>query len=302
MPRCARICTARGSVREPVDARPPVERSARLDLVVATAPVRAQFRDRLHVYAPAIIAASAQGTLGSKSGWLSGRRHRYREVRAVHAPGKRRRPVADQQQYHALGHGQAQLRSGEIDPRLPVIIAVMVHSHPLRIVDFAGQSPGGGPASLLRPVDLATRHGGASHARGIHRLDRGSIKAQRAEYHRCVPVTLRGGQTVLRIGTAREPLSQRRTAVARPGPRGGAKRSVARATLQAATWPMVRSRWKTGTDGPQHRPLPVRGMAEWNSNWYAVDKSREPTKSMSKSQNSLFRCVAGCSCVLSISA
>ena len=32
----------------------------------------------------------------------------------------------------------------------------MVHNHPVQIVDFGGRSPGGGPASLLRSVDLAT--------------------------------------------------------------------------------------------------------------------------------------------------
>ena len=43
-----------------------------------------------------------------------------------------------------------------IDPRLPQLLAIMADSHPVRIVDFVNQSPGGGPASLLRSVDLAT--------------------------------------------------------------------------------------------------------------------------------------------------
>jgi hypothetical protein len=51
---------------------------------------------------------------------------------------------------------RAQLLSGQIDPRLPLLIVTMAQSHPLRIVDFASQSPGGGLASLLRWVDLAT--------------------------------------------------------------------------------------------------------------------------------------------------
>ena len=40
-------------------------------------------------------------------------------------------------------------------------MAIITHRHPLYIVDFASQSPGGGAASLLRWVDLATTVGAA---------------------------------------------------------------------------------------------------------------------------------------------
>ena len=79
----------------------------------------------------------------------------------------------------------------------------MAHSHPLRIVDFASQSPGGGPASLLRWVDLATTVPAAHLTPAAYlRWMRSFIDTQRAEYQPVwvQQVTLRTGQAVLRIG------------------------------------------------------------------------------------------------------
>ena len=87
----------------------------------------------------------------------------------------------------------------------------MAHRHPLRIMDFTDQSPGGGPASLLRSMDLAatgqaTHPAPAAYPGWIHEL----INAQRAEFRPAwsTPMTLPGGQAVLRIGYgAPSPLS-----------------------------------------------------------------------------------------------
>jgi hypothetical protein len=104
-----------------------------------------------------------------------------------------------------------QLLSGQIDPWLPLLLVLMAHGHPLSIVDFASQSPGGGPASLLRWADLATT------VRTVHLTRaaylgwmRSFIDTQRAEYQPIwvKQVTLRTGQAVLRIGYgAPSPLS-----------------------------------------------------------------------------------------------
>ena len=78
------------------------------------------------------------------------------------------------------------------------------------IVDLINQSPGGGPASLLRSVDLAvdsTAH--LTRAAYLGRMQ-AFINAQRAQYHPASvqQVTLHTGQTVLRIGYgAPSPLS-----------------------------------------------------------------------------------------------
>lgn len=177
------------------------------DLVVATADVRAQFRGRLaSVYAPAIIASFGSGNAridirlvfpgGAKS------------YRAVQHAALRARKAADAQ---LLTNGsimlsataRAQLLSGEIDPRLPPLIVLMAAGHPLRIVDFFNQSPGGGPASLLRWVDLATAVRAAHLTRAAYvRWMRAVIDAQRAQYRPAwaQQVILPNGQTVLRIG------------------------------------------------------------------------------------------------------
>ena len=80
-----------------------------------------------------------------------------------------------------------------------------------RIVDFVNQSPGGGPASLLRSVDLATvdRKAHLTPAAYLAWMQ-AFINAQRAQYLPAwvQPLTLRTGQAVLRVGySAPSPLS-----------------------------------------------------------------------------------------------
>jgi len=81
----------------------------------------------------------------------------------------------------------------------------------LRIVDIASQSPGGGPASLLRWVDLATTVPAAHLTRAAYLgWIQAFIDAQRAEYRPAwaQQVMLSTGQAVLRIGYgAPSPLS-----------------------------------------------------------------------------------------------
>jgi hypothetical protein len=98
-----------------------------------------------------------------------------------------------------------------VDPSLPDLLAIMAHSHPVYVVDFASQSPGGGPASLLRWMDLATTVK-AAHLTPAAYLGwmQSFIGTQRAEYRPAwiQPMTLRSGQGVLRIGYgAPSPLS-----------------------------------------------------------------------------------------------
>jgi hypothetical protein len=174
-------------------------------LVVATGPIRAHFGSRLaSVYAPATIASFGSGAARI-------------DIRLVY-PGGAAKYDADQQtalrdrkgagaQLLANSHieasamARAQLLSGDVDPRLPQLIAIMAGIHPVRIVDLVDQSPGGGPASLLRSVDLATVDSAAhlTHAAYLGWMQT-FIDAQRAQYHPSVgQVRLHTGQTVLRI-------------------------------------------------------------------------------------------------------
>jgi Protein kinase domain len=182
-------------------------------LVVATATVRNQFGRRLALYAPATIASFGTGNARIDIMWV------YPwGATAYHAAlpaALRVRKATDAQlltnnNIRLSAAARAQLLSGQIDPRLPLLIVTMAHSHPLSVVDFASQSPGGGPANLLRWVDLATT--APAHLTRAAYLDwmRSFIGAQRAEYHPAwvQQVTLRTGQAVLRIGYgAPSPLS-----------------------------------------------------------------------------------------------
>ena len=185
------------------------------DLVVATGDIRAQYGGRLGAaYAPVIIASFGSGNARIDIRWVfPGGTVGYRTdqgaaLRARKAAGAQ---LLTNSQVTVSVAARAQLLSGDIDPRLPTLIIAMAAGHPVRIVGFVNQSPGGGPASLLRSVDLATA-GRAAHLTRAAYLGwmRAFIDAQRAPYRpaRSQPVTLRTGQAVLRIGYgAPSPLS-----------------------------------------------------------------------------------------------
>jgi hypothetical protein len=185
-------------------------------LVVATAAVEAQFGGRLEsVYAPIVLASFGQGSAKINIRWLyPGGTDKYHSV----APGDlSSRQTAEAQlltnsQITVSPKARAQLLSGDIDPRLPQLLATMAGIHPVDIVAFVGESPGGGPASLMRAVDLATADTKA-HMTPTAYLGwiKGFIEAQRSQY---LPVweeqaaTPGTGQAVLQIAYgAPSPLS-----------------------------------------------------------------------------------------------
>jgi serine/threonine protein kinase len=183
-------------------------------LLVATATVRNQFGRRLGLYAPALLASFGTGNARIDIWWS------YPEGAAVYRatlPGAlllRKQAGAQlltNSNIRASATAKAQLLSGQVDPWLPDLLAILAHSHPVDIVDFASQSPGGGPASLLRWADLATTVPGAHLTRAAYLGWMESfIDTQRAEYQPVwvQPITTRKGQAVLRIGYgAPSPLS-----------------------------------------------------------------------------------------------
>jgi serine/threonine protein kinase len=184
-------------------------------LVVATAAVRAEFGIRLAtVYAPAVIAS-----FGSQNARIdirlvySGGAAQYSadEKTALSVREEAGAQLLANSQIAASASARAQLLRGDVDPRLPQLLAIMAERHPVSIVDFVDQSPGGGPASLLRSVDLATVDSAAHLTRAAY-LDwiQSLIAANRAQY---LPasgkqITLPTGQAVVRIGYgAPSPLS-----------------------------------------------------------------------------------------------
>jgi hypothetical protein len=177
------------------------------DLVVATADVRAQFVSRLaSVYAPAIIASFGSGSaridirLVYPGGAAS---YRAAQSAALRARESAEAQLLTNRDITLSATARAQLLRGEVDPRLPLLIVLMAAGHPLRIVDFLSQSPGGGPASLLRWADFATAVPAAHLTPSAYAgWMRALIDAQRAQYRPqwTQHVTLPNGQAVLRIG------------------------------------------------------------------------------------------------------
>ena len=184
-------------------------------LVVATGPIRAQYRGRLvSVYAPAVIASFGSGNaridirLVYPGGAAKYRRDQQAALRDRKGAGAQ---LLANSQIGASATARAQLLSGDVDPRLPLLLAMMAESHPVHIADFVNQSPGGGPASLLRAVDLAAVDSAAHMTRGKYLGWMESfLSAQRAQYlpASVQEVPLRTGEAVLRIGySAPSPLS-----------------------------------------------------------------------------------------------
>ncbi len=175
-------------------------------LVVATATVQNQFGRLLGVWAPAILASFGTGKNMIDIRWVyPGGASVYRtDLRtALRARKSIEAELLKNSKIGLSTSAKRQVRRGQIDPRLPQLIVAVAYYYPLRVVDFTSQSPGGGPASLLRWVDLAPNVR-VAHLRRAAYLSkmRSFVLAQQAAYHPAWVrlVTLPDGQAVLRIG------------------------------------------------------------------------------------------------------
>jgi predicted Ser/Thr protein kinase len=175
-------------------------------LVVATAAIRAQFGGRLtSVYAPVVLASFGSGNARIEILWVfPGGTAKYLDVRqaALVARQSADAQLLTNSQIKVSPGARAQLLSGDIDPQLPQLLALMAAFHPVSVVSFVNQSPGGGPGSLMRSVELATADPAAHLSRAAYlSWMQGFLNAQRAPYRPAwtKPVTARTG-TVLMIG------------------------------------------------------------------------------------------------------
>ena len=150
-----------------------------LDLVVATADIRAQFGGRLaSVYAPAVIASFGSGSARIDIRWVyPGGAAKYHAVQAGGAtrqedcrrPAAGERPASGSRPQPGHSSAAAMLIRGCRFSSPPWLITTRCS-----IVDFVSQSPGGGPG---QPAAVGGPgrggRGGAPHACGIPRLDAG---------------------------------------------------------------------------------------------------------------------------------
>ena len=158
-------------------------------LVVATGPIRAQFGQPagLRLRPGRHRQLRLRDRQDRHPAGLSRRRRQVRRRSSGRRCAARKTAGAQllaNSHIKASATARAQLLSGDVDPRLPQLLAIMAGSHPVRIVDFVSQSPGGGPASLLRSVDLATVDSAAHLTRAAYLgWMQAFIDAQRAQYH-----------------------------------------------------------------------------------------------------------------------
>jgi hypothetical protein len=173
------------------------------DLVVATPALRSQFGARLaSVYAPVVIAS-----FGSGSARI--------DIRAVAADGTAAYDsalAADRTARIAAGGqlignhriamtaaAQAELRAGQVDPRLLAMLAALAAQQPLRIVAFGDPSPGAGPAVPLRSVELAPAKAGANAGTNAAARLRTMLSFLQAQQQPYLPTTALVHQSTLNV-------------------------------------------------------------------------------------------------------
>jgi hypothetical protein len=144
------------------------------NLVVATPALQSQFGVRLaSVYAPVVIASfgagaarieiravAADGTAAYNSALAADRSARISAGRQL--IGNRHITVS--------AAAQAELRAGQVDPRLLTMLAALAAQQPLRILAFDDSSPGASAAIPLRGVEIAPAGAGTSTAAQLHSM------------------------------------------------------------------------------------------------------------------------------------
>jgi hypothetical protein len=174
------------------------------DVVIATPAVQSQFGRRLEsVYAPAVLAR-----FGSGAAQIA--------VRVV-APGgaaayeqelgqdlTARKNVAAQllgnPRIQMSASGRAQLRAGEVDPRLLLMLPALAHVHPVDVLSFGGRGPGADPDIPLCSADLATAdHPGSMSQASYGQWLTGYFRGQRPPYDAQVATGQQQGQSVVTV-------------------------------------------------------------------------------------------------------
>jgi hypothetical protein len=176
------------------------------DVIVASASVRSRFGSRLiEDYAPALLASFGSGAS------LIDVRAAFPGGMAAYDPALRADFAARQSAGAQLLHsrrimvspqGARQLKAGEVDTRLLVMLAALASLQPLRVVAFGDASPGVQAPSAyltLRQVTIAGAdgRGGAAALAAVLAM----VRAQRAPYRPALAsiVDSAGGQAELLI-------------------------------------------------------------------------------------------------------
>jgi hypothetical protein len=128
------------------------------DVVVATAAVRSQFGGRLaSVYAPGILAAFGSGGLRidvravAPDGAAA-----YRAALAADLVARREaaRLLLGNPRLRVSPAARAELRAGQVDPRLLTMLAALAATGPVQVTAFGDSGPGAGPGMPLRSAGI----------------------------------------------------------------------------------------------------------------------------------------------------
>jgi hypothetical protein len=136
-------------------------------LIVATAALRNQFRNRLAtVYAPQVIASFGTGQAGIEIRTIppeGAAAFRSRLGAAERAAKSQAAQILTNRQISVSPQARAMLAAGRVDERLLATLALLSQPHPVHVVAFGDANPGAGAGIPLRSAGLA----GADSASGL---------------------------------------------------------------------------------------------------------------------------------------
>lgn len=171
----------------------------RSQIVVATTAVRQELGERLSsVYAPGILAAFGSGAtridirIVAQHGPAA-----YRSALRADLRNRKRSGagLSDSNRIRGSAAARTQLRTGRVDARVMITLALLASLRPVSVVGFGDSGPGAGPGIPLRSMELAAPTGAT-----LRRMLAFFVE-QRPPYRPArVGVTrLRDGQRVLRV-------------------------------------------------------------------------------------------------------
>ena len=206
------VCTAlgaRGVATTRLMPLPPgASGASAADVIVASGPARAG----LGREAPGLLASFGSGAsaidirAAAPGGAAAYQAAAKADLAARQSGGAQ---LLHSQRIQVSAQGAGQLRAGQVDSRLLIMLAMLASQHPWRVVAFGGASPGGPAAEApLRQVTIADANGraGAGGAAGAADLAEAlaMVRAQQGPYQAAHVDTVRldGGQQVLSIDFA----------------------------------------------------------------------------------------------------
>ena len=186
--------------------KPGAANPLRSDVIVATPLVRREFGGRLSsVYAPVILASFGSGQtrvdvrLIAPQGAAAYRSALRADMQSRKEAGTQ---LSDDKQIAISAVAKTQMRTGQVDSRLLVMLAELTTIHPLSVVAFGDSGPGAAPGVPLRSVELATPSQTAKAGRPLTvRRMLALLNRQHPPYRpaRAGRIRLGDGQTVIRI-------------------------------------------------------------------------------------------------------